>query len=181
MLAAPTLAAALVSACAQPPPPVRADACATADWRAVGVADGARGAGPERLAEHRASCAEAGRAPDARAWARGRQDGLRSYCTPANAHAVGASGQALAPYCPAARTKSLRRAHRLGLRRHRLEREIARIDSALLAPPPLLYGPYRRRYGRPFLFADPFYDDPWLWARRSEAEAALAALPPPPE
>jgi len=181
------LAAALLVACAQPAPPVRADACATADWRAVGVADGARGAGPDRLAEHRASCAAAGLAPDAEAWALGREEGLLAYCTPANAHAVGAAGASLAPYCPNEGAEALRAANDLGLQRRRLEQRIAVIDARLLAPPPFFYGPYGgygrygHGFGRPWLYADPFFDDPWLWRSRAEAEAALAALPPPPE
>ncbi|MEM6441742.1 MAG: DUF2799 domain-containing protein [Pseudomonadota bacterium] len=181
--------AALLAACG--PRPVAPEACAGADWRAVGVADGVRGEGPARLDAHRASCAAAGAAPDVAAWEAGRERGLEGYCTPAGVHRAGAAGRPLAPVCPAEAATALAEAHALGRARFVARREIARIDALLLGPPlhgPWGHGRWRGRYGYRHAFGGlygPFGWPGWnaaaLWSRRAQVEAQLAALPPPPQ
>lgn len=63
--------------------------CATADWRAIGYADGAAGYGAERVAEHRKACARFGVSPDLAAYNNGREEGLGQYCTVPKGLALG--------------------------------------------------------------------------------------------
>ncbi|MEM1313885.1 MAG: DUF2799 domain-containing protein [Pseudomonadota bacterium] len=181
-------AAAALAACG--PRPVAPEACGGADWRAVGVADGVRGAGPERLNDHRSSCAAAGVAPDATAWEAGRERGLEAYCTPAAAHREGEQGRPLRPVCPAEAMAALSEANALGRERFAARVEIARIDSMLLAPPLSPWGRWGR-YGYRYGYGYGGYYGRWgwpgawnsasLWRRRAQAEARLAGLPPPPK
>ncbi len=146
--------------------------CAQGDWRAIGLADGARGLGPERLEEHRAACARHGVAPDAAAWEAGRRAGLARYCTPRNAYRVGMAGRALSRQCPAAMTEELDRAWRQGRERRWIEREIAEIRSRMWGPG--RFGPYDRH---------DYWGHDWIidQSRLAGLRARLAALPPPPE
>lgn len=63
--------------------------CQVADWYQIGAKDGANGHDWSRLASHAKACAKVGITPDRDTWERGRQAGLYSYCTPANAYRVG--------------------------------------------------------------------------------------------
>lgn len=136
----PLLAAALlVSACARGLTP---EQCVAADWRAIGLADGSAGHGPDRLAEHRAACAEAG-VPDARQaaeWEAGRQQGLLAYCTPRNAYRIGLSGRAMAPVCPAEMAAELEAINETGWR------DGIELRQPYLAYPPFGF-PYYSRFG----------------------------------
>lgn len=69
--------------------------CQVADWYQIGAKDGANGHDWNRLAAHAKACAKVGVTPDRDTWERGRQAGLHSYCTPANAYRVGSQGSSL--------------------------------------------------------------------------------------
>lgn len=73
--------------------------CRAGDWYGIGVADGAEGRGPDRIEAHRRACADAGIAPDLEAWQKGRERGLRLYCTPEKAYREGREGQSIAAGC----------------------------------------------------------------------------------
>ena len=75
--------------------------CAIGDWQAIGYSDGVAGYYADRLSLHAKACAKAGVAPDYQAWERGRQQGLKQYCSADNAFALGRRGQALNSVCPA--------------------------------------------------------------------------------
>jgi hypothetical protein len=175
--AASLVALALLAGCASLD---RAE-CDAGDWRAIGLADGAEGYGPERLDEHRAACARYDVAPDAAAWEAGRQAGLLSYCTPANVYRIGAQGAALSNQCPAESMAELQAAWHQGNLRFAIESEIDAIRSQ--ASYPGYYGPW---YGAGYWGAwGPWgpWGDGWIVdrARISTLEAQLRTLPPPPE
>lgn len=75
------------------------DECRTADWRAIGLEDGAAGRALERLGEHRKACAKHGVAPDTDRYIAGRTEGLRTYCTPDNGYRVGRAGEPYRGVC----------------------------------------------------------------------------------
>ena len=109
------------------------DACRAGDWEGIGFRDGAAGRSEARLADHAEACAKIGVTPDAARWRAGRAEGLKLYCTQANAFDLGTRGDRLAPVCPAAQASALARANERGLRAHDLDREIDRIDAEIAA------------------------------------------------
>lgn len=79
----------------------RAD-CETADWAALGFADGRAGA-PPKVADNRLdACASRGYAVDRAAYAAARAEGLSAYCTPAGGFDAGRLGGEYFDVCPAA-------------------------------------------------------------------------------
>lgn len=129
--------------------------CRAADWRAIGLDDGAEGRGEARLEAHRRACDGAGVSPDAAAWRAGREAGLRLYCTPARAYSEARAGRDLAEGCTAEELALLAPAFERGESYWRIELEIDRlrgdireIDRALAAAPrdaPGRGGLYARR------------------------------------
>ena len=76
-----------------------ADQCKVADWRALGVEDGALGYGESRFLEYADDCAKAGVTPDRTAWEAGRKDGLIQFCTPEGAYSAGVDGRPFKGRC----------------------------------------------------------------------------------
>lgn len=70
-----------------------ADQCKIADWRALGVEDGALGYGESRFLAYAKDCADAGVTPDRLAWNAGRAEGLKRFCTPEGAYSAGVDGR----------------------------------------------------------------------------------------
>ena len=69
--------------------------CRSASWQAVGYQDGLKG-NPDRLENRRQACARAGVAPESgvdKSYDEGWNDGLASYCAPANAFVQGRRGK----------------------------------------------------------------------------------------
>lgn len=134
---------------------VSREECLAGDWRQIGIADGAEGYGPDRLTWQRRACRGTGVTPDAAAWARGREAGLRLYCTPAKAYAVGREGRPLREGCTPAELARLQPAYDHGrkywdyeMRIQDLRRDIrdARRDWVGLPPgaPDRAFLPLRR-------------------------------------
>lgn len=114
------------------------DECRTADWAAIGYADGAAGRPGSRLADHREACAEYGIAPVLESYLVGRNKGLLEYCRPARGYAEGLDGRTYRGVCPSHLEEDVVAAHRVGREIHRLEEEaddleeeIAGIDGEL--------------------------------------------------
>ncbi len=109
---------ATLAACASIP----AEQCPYVDWHALGIEDGLRGHGPDRIAAHRSACAKVGIAPDTRAWEAGRQQGLMTYCQLPNAITLGLSRQTYSYACTDPTFGELHAAaRRLGEARHAIE------------------------------------------------------------
>ncbi len=103
--------------------------CRAGDWSQIGVADGAEGRGTDRIEAHRRACAEAGITPDTEAWMRGRERGLRLYCTPAKAYTVARRGRSIAPGCTGAEVARMQPAIDRGRSYWRLEVQIDDVRS----------------------------------------------------
>jgi len=79
------LAAGLaLTACAGGPVNVTADQCTGADWRSVGLEHGKTGQSPTAINPAIRSCSEKGLSIDMDAYNAGRDEGLKTYCQPAN-------------------------------------------------------------------------------------------------
>ena len=76
-----------------------ADQCKVANWRVLGVEDGALGYGETRFLEYTNDCAKAGVTPDRTAWEDGRKDGLLQFCTPKGAYSAGVDGRPFRGRC----------------------------------------------------------------------------------
>lgn len=81
--------------------------CIVGDWQSIGYNDGVAGHYADRLAAHSKACAIAGVSPDYLAWERGRQLGLKQYCTVTHAYALGRQGRQLNDVCPSAMMTTL--------------------------------------------------------------------------
>ena len=121
------VAALALAACAT----LSEDACRSGDWGGIGLRDGQNGRSAAFIAEHAKACADFGIAPDPVAWEAGRQEGLKTYCTPRNAWEEGARGIILKDVCVNA--AELRDDNRKGLRYHRITREIASLEADIRA------------------------------------------------
>ena len=84
----PLLASLLLAGCESMSP----TECKVADWQRVGFNDGASGQSERRLAAYTEDCGEAGVQPDAEAYRRGWDSGIRRFCTAANGWREGVQG-----------------------------------------------------------------------------------------
>ncbi len=66
-----------------------------------------------------------------RPWRKGRTEGLKQYCTPANAYSVGRRGQRLAPVCTGENLERLQIANDRGLQWHDIQRRIRDAESQI--------------------------------------------------
>ncbi len=107
------------------------DECRAGDWGAIGFEDGAAGRDASFIGRHREACATFGVAPDLNAWLAGRQSGLRQYCTPANAYAIGQRGGSVNPVCPVAAAQAMGPAFQQGQLWYTLGLEISDIDREI--------------------------------------------------
>lgn len=101
--------------------------CQVANWEAIGEQDGAHGAMPNYVANHAKACAGIKITPNRVLWEKGRQKGLKNYCTPLNAYVIGRDGRSLSPVCGfLGRTKlmALHETYEDGRRMYRLEKQL---------------------------------------------------------
>lgn len=100
------------------------DSCRAGDWEQIGFQDGARGSSPDRIFQHARACNDYGIAPNKTLWEKGREEGLKLYCTPRMAYEEGADGDRLRPVCPLAERPPLLTQNERGLTWYRLGRDI---------------------------------------------------------
>jgi hypothetical protein len=117
LLLSVTFAVAVLQGCAS----IGSDECQVADWRTVGLEDGAQGASPDAIGRYRVACAEHGVVPDLDAYMQGRAEGLQSYCTPGNGFNVGAQGATYGGVCPPDAETAFLDAYSSGHRLYELE------------------------------------------------------------
>lgn len=97
----------------------RAD-CESADWAALGFADGREGA-PQKVSDKRLDgCVEDGFAIDRIAFATARADGLKAYCTEAGGFDAGRLGGEYFDVCPASSEPGFLAGFEDGAKLHRL-------------------------------------------------------------
>lgn len=117
----------LTSGCAS----MSKDECLTADWYAIGFEDGAKGFDSSAVARHRKACAKAGVTANFRAWEKGRQEGVRQFCTPARGYDVGHSGGNYNGVCPADLEDAFLAAYGEGRELWTLEQGVRDIEQQL--------------------------------------------------
>lgn len=109
----------LVSACAT----LDKDECLNANWELIGYEDGSKGYDATRIGEHRKACAKYGVTPDLNQYTKGRERGLKVFCTPQNGYQVGQRSAVYRDVCPANMRADFKKAFEYGsrIRAHRLE------------------------------------------------------------
>lgn len=111
---------AMLSSCAT----LTKEQCTMGNWQAIGYTDGVAGYYADRLASHAKACAKTGVAPDYQAWERGRQQGLKQYCTATNAYELGRRGRQLNGVCPAAMVNHLQKLNAQGREYYTLNNQL---------------------------------------------------------
>lgn len=121
------LLAALLAGCGT----VSREECRIGDWTAIGLVDGRNGEAETRIADHQKTCARYDLPVDAAAWERGRQEGLKSYCTPISGFAQGVSGRGYRNVCSGRAGSDFLTAYGLGSELERVRRLVreARADA----------------------------------------------------
>ena len=117
----------LLAACAT----LSEDECRSADWYQIGREDGANGRKLDFILQHAKACNEFGIKPIASEWRKGREEGLKLYCTRENAYRVGTRGHILSAVCPAEGLSQLERANERGLRYNRIRQEMSEIQNEI--------------------------------------------------
>lgn len=107
--------------------------CRAGNWYAIGKSDGNNGRDADFIYQHAKACNEFGVLPVRSEWERGRQEGLKLYCTPGRAYSEGKRGRIIRPVCPAEISYDLDRANQRGLRVHRIDLEIREIENDIRA------------------------------------------------
>jgi hypothetical protein len=107
------------------------DECRTADWRAIGLEDGAQGRTLDRLGDHRKACAKHNVTPDTDRYIAGRTEGLMSYCTPDNGYRVGRSGEPYRGVCPELKIAGFTAAYNRGRELYTLHARLASVEREI--------------------------------------------------
>ncbi|MFK7895153.1 MAG: DUF2799 domain-containing protein [Myxococcota bacterium] len=89
-----------VMGCAGRTPEISETQCKIGDWETLGERDGALGVRSSKLLELQETCIEYGVKPDRATYMAGWERGVRDYCSPSNAFAVGESGRRHNNVCP---------------------------------------------------------------------------------
>ena len=105
--------------------------CLNADWRSIGCEDGARGARPSRIGQHRQACAEYAIQPDLDAYNAGHKQGLKTYCRPGNGYHAGLKGSSYNNVCPAALERGFLQAYKAGHHIYKLETQIRSLAGQI--------------------------------------------------
>lgn len=87
----------VISGCAS----LNKNECLNADWRTIGMEDGARGELPSRIGSHRKACAKHGVTPDLSAYQQGHVEGVKQFCVASVGYSRGRSGYSYNGVCPA--------------------------------------------------------------------------------
>lgn len=105
--------------------------CLTADWADQGYRDGRDGYPLSRVEDHREACAKVGVLPDVLRYRAGREEGLREYCTPANAIREGRLGRSYRNACPARIESMFLSYHAQGYRAYEAQQRVDSLDREL--------------------------------------------------
>lgn len=107
------------------------DECLNGDWYGIGYRDGVTGCYPDYIAKHQKACSKFSIAPDYSTWEKGRQDGLKHYCTKSNAYRLGEQGLSFNSVCSGKMAGMLQGIHARGLAQHNRQKNIEKNEKKL--------------------------------------------------
>lgn len=105
------------------------DECLQGDWHYLGVKDGTKGRAISRFEKYQDACSEYGVIPSRELYAKGRDEGLKTYCTPQNGYDEGIRGNRYYHVCPKSLEPAFLRRYDLGKQIYSLQWELDRTDS----------------------------------------------------
>lgn len=136
MLAVATLTVSLAGCGSNPS--VTENQCIAGDWQTVGYRDGVNGLRSTQLLRHQDACVKYDVVPDRASYMVGWNEGVREYCSPHNAFAVGERGERYYNVCPTALEETFQVAYKDGRQLYlaraavnSLERKIAERETRL--------------------------------------------------
>lgn len=122
--------------------PISEEACRAGNWTGIGLRDGTKGLPASQVGSYAETCSEFGISPDITAYQAGRAEGLKLYCTPANAYEEGRDGNRLRPVCTPDATLLMRPAHNRGMKYFDIARDMERIEDRIDSRRQLLANSY---------------------------------------
>ena len=111
--------------------PISEDQCRAGDWAGLGLEDGQAGRPASRLDDYAGICSALGIEPNREVYMSARAQGLKTFCTPQNAYAVGREGRSIGAVCPAAQMSVLQAANNSGRRYHDIAAEIDELEARI--------------------------------------------------
>ncbi|QNM95796.1 DUF2799 domain-containing protein [Chitinimonas koreensis] len=102
--------------------------CRSGDWYGVGERDGREGRSSQ-LGAYAEACQKVAVMPDAGEYSRGRERGLRAYCTPENGYHEGRNGQSYGGVCAPELQAAFLREYERGRERYELRRDIDALEN----------------------------------------------------
>ncbi len=103
--------------------------CREADWKIIGLEDGARGYPLSYIGNHRKACAEYGIKPDLALYELGHANGLKLFCTADNGFSQGRAGRSYNNVCPPALRDQFLAGYDTGRELHDLSSDIGRMQK----------------------------------------------------
>ena len=103
--------------------------CREADWKIIGLEDGARGRLLSYVGNHRKACAEYGIKPDLAQYELGHANGLKQFCTADNGFSLGRAGRTYNNVCPPALRGQFLAGYGTGRELHALSSDIGRMQK----------------------------------------------------
>lgn len=125
-----TLLLTVITGCAT----LSREKCERGDWYGIGYDDGTDGHPQDRLMEHKKACLEHNVSPDEDAYLRGRDDGIKIYCTYQSGYDEGEDLQKYGRVCPSELEQEFFRGYLLGLEaaENELYRKISRKNREII-------------------------------------------------
>ena len=105
--------------------------CVNADWRMIGMEDGARGRAQSYIGQHRRACAKYNITPDLAGYQAGHDEGLKEYCTKERGFEVGKKGGRYNGVCPPNLQKNFLVGYNAGNKIYKVENEIRNLTSSI--------------------------------------------------
>lgn len=105
--------------------------CRNADWRIIGMEDGASGKKSSHLGRHRRACSEYDIIPDLNLYLLGYNQGLGQYCTEQSGYGVGKSGASYNGICPKTSETLFLEGYRRGRKIYLLQQDIKGLRDSI--------------------------------------------------
>jgi len=105
--------------------------CLHANWKAIGIEDGARGGDLSYLSRHRKACAKHGISPEIDLYMAGYQIGLAQFCVPERGLQLGLNGGRYNGICPEELENNFVVAYQQGHEIYQTAQRIAKINSRI--------------------------------------------------
>jgi len=100
--------------------------CKTGDWNGIGYRDGMSGKPISRVSSYIEECGKAGSTVDRAMYEKGRNEGLKIYCSRENGFNAGKNGSSMFTECPSNLQSAFMKAYNLGKKVHELK---GKLDS----------------------------------------------------